>query len=357
MEGDGMTDELYSRLREFFDGLPGGFPATESGVEIKILQRYFTPREAEMVMNMEGYPETPAAIAERAGIEEAEAAELLESMAARGNIFRVNAGEDKLYMAMSFLVGMYEFHLNSMDRELAELYHEYFPNLSKAQLQVKTKQHRIVPVEAAISSKKEVATYDRIREMVRNYTDIAVADCICRVEQGLLGHECERPIETCLMFGAFATEYYVENGLGRRISIEECLEMLDRAEENALVLYPSNSQDMINICCCCSCCCHELKALKMFDRPADFVLSTYQASIDRDECNACGTCLERCQMEAIIEGDEYMEVDLARCIGCGLCSPTCPSEAIAMIPKAQVETPPANVLEMNANILQDRGLA
>jgi len=352
-----MAEELYSRLREFFDRMPGGFPATESGVEIKILKRYFQPQEAEMVMHLGRFPETVAAIAERAGMAEGEAAELLESMARRGNIFRVRVGDQAMYMPMSFLVGMYEFHLKTMDRELAELFHEYAPELMRAQLKVKTKQNRIVPVGAAVETNKEVASYDLIRQMVRQYTDIAVFDCICRVERGLLGHECKRPTENCMAFGPFAAQYYVENGIGRRISVEECLRILDKAEEASLVVYPSNSRDIVNICCCCSCCCNELRALKMHERPADYIISSYQAAIDPGLCNACGTCIERCQMEALIEGDESMEVDSARCIGCGLCVPTCPPQAVAMMLKEGVEDPPANVLEMNESILRDRSLA
>ncbi len=255
-----MSEELYLKLREFFDSMPGGFPATDSGVEIEILKRYFQPQEAEMVMHLKRLPETVEAIAARVGMSEEDAAELLESMARRGNIFRVRAGNQTLYMAMSFLVGMYEFHLKTMDRELAELIHRYAPELSKAQLALKTKQKRIVPIGASVEANKEVAPYDLIREMVRQYEDIAVADCICRVERGLLGHECEKPVESCLMFGPFATQYYVENGLGRRIGVEECLDILNEAEEAGLVLYPSNSRDIINICCCCGCCCNELRS-------------------------------------------------------------------------------------------------
>lgn len=35
--------DLYTRLREFLDRLPGGFPATDTGVEVKILKKLFTP--------------------------------------------------------------------------------------------------------------------------------------------------------------------------------------------------------------------------------------------------------------------------------------------------------------------------
>ncbi|MBN2026541.1 MAG: 4Fe-4S binding protein [Actinobacteria bacterium] len=351
-----MAENVYVRLREFMDSLPGGFPSTESGVELKLLARYFTPEEAELEMHLNIFPETAAAIAERAGMEEGKAAELLESMAGQGCIFRVRTGEQTLYMAMSFLVGVYEFHLKSMDRELAELLDEYLPYMTESWSGGKTKQLRVVPVQAAVDTGKEVATYDRVREMVKGYDNIAVADCICRVERGLLGRECERPLETCLVFG-FAADYYAENGIGRKISLEECLGILDKAEEAALVLSPSNAQNFVNICCCCSCCCGMLRGLSIMERPADEVQSTYRAVIDADECTACGTCLDRCQIDAIVEGEEYMEVDEARCIGCGLCVPTCPADAIEMVPKEDAVVPAANMVEMNARILQERGLA
>jgi len=351
-----MSEDVYLRLREFLDRLPGGFPATESGVELKLLQRYFTPEEAEMEMSLQIFPEPVSAIAARAGMEEEKASELLESMARQGSIFRIRAGDQALYMAMSFLVGIYEFHLKSMDRELAELLDEYVPHLTESWSGGKTKQLRVVPVEAAIDAGKEVATYDRVRDMVKAYDNIAVADCICRVERGLLGSECERPLETCLVFG-FAADYYAENGIGRKISLEECLDILDKAEEAALVLSPSNARDFVNICCCCSCCCGMLRGLSILERPADEVQSTYRAVIDTEECTACGTCLERCQIGAVIEGDDYMEVDTARCIGCGLCVPACPADALQMVPRENAVVPPANMVEMNVRILKERGLA
>lgn len=52
-----MPEDVYIRLREFLDSLPGGFPASESGVEIEILKRYFTPEEAELAMNLQRIPE------------------------------------------------------------------------------------------------------------------------------------------------------------------------------------------------------------------------------------------------------------------------------------------------------------
>ena len=44
-----MSEDVYKRLREFLDAMPGGFPATDSGVETKILKKLYTPEEAEIL--------------------------------------------------------------------------------------------------------------------------------------------------------------------------------------------------------------------------------------------------------------------------------------------------------------------
>jgi len=44
-----MSEDAYTRLREFFDAMPGGFPATDSGVEIKILKKLYTPEAISLV--------------------------------------------------------------------------------------------------------------------------------------------------------------------------------------------------------------------------------------------------------------------------------------------------------------------
>jgi electron transport complex protein RnfB len=350
-----MSDDVYLRLREFLNNMPGGYPETDTGVELRILEKFFTPEQAEMTMHLTPMPEPVSAIAERAGMDEDEAAELLETLAKEGNIMRIRAGDQPYYMAISFVVGIYEFHLKAMDREFAEMMEEYHPYLAKMWSTLETGQLRVVPVGSAIENVHQVETYDRIRDLVNEYELFATADCICRKEQEVLGHRCERPMENCLTFGVGA-QWYIDNGLGREISKEECLEILDKAEEAALVLSPSNAQAFVNICTCCSCCCNMLKGLRTFERPADHAGSSFQAMIDSDSCTACGTCLDRCQIEAIIEGDEYSEVDPVRCIGCGLCVSTCPEEAIEMVAKAEAKAPPENIFARDMKLAAERGL-
>jgi ferredoxin len=350
-----MSEDVYTRLREFMDTLPGGYPATPSGVEIKLLKKLFTPEQAELTMKLSREPEEVPAVAARIGMDEAELAEKLEELALKGCIFRVREGDKRLYQAYQFVVGVYEFQLNNLDREFSELFEEYLPHIGLAMAQNKTSQMRVIPLESAVEATPAVDTYNRIRDLVRQQEIISVEHCICRKEQGLLGNECEKPKEVCIGFGDFA-QYYIDNGMGRQISVEEALKVLDTAEEAGLVACPTNSQKIEAICCCCSCCCPILRFAKMAPRPADMVTSHYEAKLDAEECTACGLCADRCEMDAIQEADDVWEIVDGRCIGCGLCVAECPTEAISMVAKPDTVAPPATFDETLRTIGTERGL-
>jgi Pyruvate/2-oxoacid:ferredoxin oxidoreductase delta subunit len=350
-----MSDDIYTQLREFMDKTPGGFPTTESGVEMKILKKLFTPEQARVTLGLTLMPEPPSQIAERIGMGEAEAAEKLEGMAKEGLIMRLRDGDQVFYSAISFVVGIWELHLNTLDRELAELSDEYMPHLAESWKDLKTKPLRVVPIHTSLHDEKTVSTYEQIRELAKGKSLISVAPCVCEKQQRLLGNSCDRPKERCIQFD-LAAQYYIENGLSREISEDELMALLKMGEEEALVLCPTNAKEIINICMCCGCCCENLKTLKRYDRPADQCVSAYLAKIDPESCVMCGDCVDRCQMDAIREGEETHEVDTARCIGCGLCVPTCPEEAISLVQKPEVTEIPDNLIDMNIKLSQERGI-
>ena len=68
------------------------------------------------------------------------------------------------------------------------------------------------------------------------------------------------------------------------------------------------------------------------------VNSHYYAQINSDICDACGTCAEeRCQVNAIEEGEGAYKIIKEKCIGCGLCVSSCPSESIQLLHKQPEE--------------------
>lgn len=350
------TEDIYKRLREYLDGLPGGYPSTESGKDIESLKRMFTPEEAEVEVHLRQAPEPASAIAKRCGKSEAETKRILDAMVRDGLIFPVKSSKETLYMALQFMTGFSENQMSHrMDAEAARLGIEYMEESGYLQGFARQKQMRVVPVSEAVEATAAVATYDNIREMIRKQDIISVTDCPCRVVNAKLGKTCEHPIESELIFGTVA-QYRIENGFGRSVSVEEALKILDEAEEKAMVVAPINTQEAIGMCLCGGCCCHWLRGLKLLERPADHVQSSYQARIDPERCNACGTCLERCQMEAIVEREDAMEVDLARCIGCGLCLPTCAEDAVSLVAREGMPAPPPTYMGMVARVAGDRGL-
>ena len=47
-----IMNTIYKQLAEHLDQIPNGFPATESGVELKILAKLFTEDEATIACHM-----------------------------------------------------------------------------------------------------------------------------------------------------------------------------------------------------------------------------------------------------------------------------------------------------------------
>lgn len=85
------------------------------------------------------------------------------------------------------------------------------------------------------------------------------------------------------------------------------------------------------VCCCCGCCCGVLKGLKGLPNPGEVVESPFIAQLSPEACTSCWTCVERCQMDALSEGEEAVVLDTIRCIGCGLCVSTCPTDALQLV--------------------------
>jgi ferredoxin len=54
------------------------------------------------------------------------------------------------------------------------------------------------------------------------------------------------------------------------------------------------------------------------------------AKIHKDRCVGCGTCVEKCPMEAIELHNEIAKLQASKCIGCGVCAYHCPEKAITL---------------------------
>ena len=334
--------EIYEKLRERLDMFPQGFPRTESGVELEILQELFSPEEAKIMLFLRPIPEPVSAVAERMGGDEKQLAEKLYDMSRRGLILRFRVSEEQaLYFLAPWVVGIWEFQVKNLTDQNIRLYERYHQEgLVPDRQNSKTAGFRVIPVEQEVQDHAEVETYEKVSEIIESSTRFAVADCICRKEAQMFGHACDRLLEACMMFD-MAADYYIENEFGREITKEEAKQILAKAEEDGLVHHSSNHLGKsVFICNCCGCCCKALAHVTKHGNPDAIARSNYYAVIAADECNACEICVDRCQVDAIQMQDDAAEVDRTACIGCGLCVSTCPTECISLARKAGDEVSP-----------------
>ena len=54
------------------------------------------------------------------------------------------------------------------------------------------------------------------------------------------------------------------------------------------------------------------------------------ATVDKEKCDGCESCVEECPSEAISMVDNKAEINAETCIDCGVCVDTCPLDAISM---------------------------
>jgi electron transport complex protein RnfB len=346
---------IYERLRERLDMFPQGFPKTESGVELEILQHLFAPDEAEIMLHLRPFPENVADIAERTGKDKNELGETLYEMSRRGLILRYTAPDNELYyFLIPWVIGIWEFQLNNLTQENIRLYEKYFEEgMVPAQQSRKIREFRVIPVEKEIEGDTEIQPYEMVSQIIESNTRFAVADCICRKEARMLGKGCDHLLETCLSLGASA-DFYIENGLGREISKEEAKEILLKAEEDGLIHCSTNSAgSKAFICNCCGCCCKYLALVTKYGNPNAIARSNYYATKDQETCNDCGTCVERCQVSAIRTENDRTIIDRDMCIGCGLCASTCPTSSITMVKKSPEEASP--IFSKGKEMLQAMG--
>lgn len=341
--------DVYKRLAQRLDQFPNGFPATENGVELKILKKIFSPEEAQFHLKLENGLHTAEEVAEKLDMPPEEARQTLDIMAEKGQIGSFKTGGRQKYMAVPFVIGIYEFQLKHIDKEMAEMFEEYFPHLFKKVGDITPALARVIPVNKTVEAEHQILTHENLKEMIENSKSFTVRDCICRKEQGLLDNPCSHSHETCLGLSPEENAFDYFNYAGRIISKEEALDVLELASKEGLISCTYNVQKGHSfICNCCSCCCGLLKGMLEYQAPNVIASSNFLAHVDEELCTGCSICADqRCPAAAFEEVDGIFQVIPERCIGCGVCVVTCPTQAISMLRKDEKDQdrPPANIVK------------
>jgi electron transport complex protein RnfB len=358
-----MKEDVYKRLQKHLDSQPVGYPVTKSGVEIRLLKRFFKPDEAELATRLSYKPRTIKKIYEDSkdlGMSEGSMERKLDCMMKNGVIGHMEREGRRYFFNVPLVVGMYEGQLYKLSKEFLSEFNEYVSSRAFGLefLSTELPQMRTIPVEKSIQPQHKVATYDHLTDIISNTNGpFVINECICRKSAVMKGDPCKQTnrLETCLALGYMA-ENCIRAGWGREISRDEALEITMQNQADSLVLQPNNAQEIEFICACCGCCCGMLRVHKMLPRPVDFWSTNYYASVDRESCTGCGVCVERCQVKAVKMDEEacVSSVDLNRCIGCGNCVASCVQGAMSLVRKGEDSVPPKTTEELYDIIMANK---
>jgi len=354
-----MNQDVYKKLARRLDEIPNGFPETESGVELKLLAKVYTPEEAALASEMRLIAESAEQISQRTGRDPAKTTSLLEGDGAEGlNCVRVRKGEQRKFGLLPWAIGVYEEQLGRMDEEFARLFEEYYPAFAKV-ASYPPSITKVIPVEKSIPVEVQVFPYEQASELMSDAKSFGVRKCICRVQKALVGEPCKYPVEVCLLFTPIEG-YFDDDPITRVVTKEEALKILREAEEAGLVHSSSNIQKgHYFICNCCTCCCGIMRGISQLGIENSVAKSDFYATVDPEMCTGCETCVERCQFHAPSIVDNISHVDRKRCVGCGQCVMACPSGAMTLVrkPEAQITPPPHNLKEWMMERAEKRGIS
>ncbi len=170
---------------------------------------------------------------------------------------------------------------------------------------------RVMPVMSAIENNTHAASYDELTTIIEKAKAISVGPCSCRRARRLMGEGCGHLEEDMCIYLDDNALNFSKHGEHRLISKEEAYEVLKRAEDNGLVHDVNQApgfEGVTAICNCCGCSCFALRITEMFHAP-EGVSSNFVARVNKDNCVACGQCVENCQPNALKLGQKLCSTD------------------------------------------------
>ncbi len=288
------------------------------------------PQEAQLLLALPG---TPPDLAKTLNLTEPEVSSILHSLFIKGVVFPSSKSDPPKYKMCRDLVQFHDAYIlwPEAPREFLDVWQEFmeyeWPEIAKNFNKIFPRPFtRVIPVGVTIEAKTHVLAFEDVREIIEKANVISVTKCTCR----LTARKCDRTLEACLQINRGA-EYNLARGTGRRLTKEEALEVVRKAEEDGLIHVVMNKQNVDQfICNCCPCCCQTMPILIKHNISV-IEPSRFAACVAQDLCSACGTCLDRCYFGAIVAAEDgTATVNTEKCMGCGLCQVTCPTGAISM---------------------------
>lgn len=351
-----MNTDPYRSLAEHLDALPNGFPATEDGRELRILQKLFTSGEAELAAQLTAELQSAGEVASHAGREIPEARDQLKSMARRGLIGVGRSNGSLGFRLLPFVVGFYEMQNQTMDAEFAHLFEDYFQGGFGQLLGIEPHIHRVIPAHETVHTSIEVQPFESVKRIVYSMQSWGVQDCVCRKQQSLIGRPCKHPLEVCLAMDPHPDVFEDIPGF-RSLTRDEAMAVLRRASDQGLVHTVSNTMEGTTYICNC-CGCGLLRGMADLGIANVVASSPFINEVEAELCDGCEACVPACQFNALAMEAALVRVDQDRCVGCGVCVLTCPQSALVLVrrPLEEVKPIPRTPADWQHQRLAARGL-
>lgn len=335
VKDDGPIRESIVKLAKMITDRPaqhlGLKKITKDDPEYWGLAALISDEEAELASKLGvRKPKTFEEIHKLSGMSEEQCRELIDHMSEQGvleynweNLDGTNPKNEKRYIVPMFVPGVGEFaamHETNMN-EHPEL-GRFFERMTFLPLEGVTKivppggagvGMHVIPVEQAISMEDTSISVEHISHWLEKYEGkYAASPCSCRKSNCSYDEGCADDFnDWCIAVGDMA-DYVVETKKGGRyISKEEALEIFKKAEDNGFVHQITNidgEQKIFAICNCNVNVCYALRTSQLFNTP-NMSRSSYGASVEKENCVACGRCVEYCPAGAVKLGQKLCKAD------------------------------------------------
>jgi Pyruvate/2-oxoacid:ferredoxin oxidoreductase delta subunit len=349
-----MNDLLYSNLSERLNKIGGKIIPTKSFLEL--LADMYTEEEASIAVD---FPQGAFTVAELTKIykkDEAELAKLLEIMTSKGTVFKFTENGNLKWELAPFLPGAIEWYMHRIadNKEkmrkaveaqataaveaivlISELM-EKDPEKAMALVAPVPPVTRAVTIDQVVSADAKTMSYASIMDILDKETLFAVTRCVCRDHcSEILDHRSclvpGVPDYSCITVGKSAEHTLEYNHDAKQITRDECKKLIETCSKLGLVINAAGfTQSLHFICNCCTCCCGILKTHKALGPNTSISKADFEPLVDADSCTGCGTCVERCPVNAITIKDDLASINQDICLGCGQCATVCPLDSISM---------------------------
>ena len=290
------------------------------------LDHILTKEEAKFALSFKKtrVPYTIEEVAKRNGMTVEEAQKMADRLVWIGLIEYVGVdkpGETKKYVLPIFVPGSAEYMM--MQTRLTDEHPEmatFFNLMTQLPLGGLTEMippggsgvgMHVIPVERAIEMENKSVSVEHISHWLDQFDHFGVGECSCRKQQAMRGEgDGELRGEFCIACGDLAL-YQHERKIGRDITKEEVLEIIERAERHGYVHQITNidgEDKIVAICNCAPGVCNALRTSQLYNTP-NMSASAYRAKVEKEKCVACGKCVEVCPVGAAKLGQKLCRKD------------------------------------------------